>query len=74
MLGYVRDPETPKQAWESLKEIFTENTRARKLQFCQQLNNLWQREMCVPDYTLKIKEVCELLDSINVTVEEEEMV
>ena len=30
--------------------------------------------MCVPDYTLKIKEVCELLDSINVTVEEEEMV
>ena len=33
-----------------------------------------QKDMTVMDYTTKIKEICDALGSINVTVDEEEMV
>ena len=33
-----------------------------------------QRDMSVADYTSRIKDICDCLASINVTIEEEEMV
>ena len=59
MLGYIRDSETPKEAWEKLKKIFAANTAARKLQLRQELSNIQQRDMTITSYTLKIKELCD---------------
>ena len=74
MLGYIRDSKTPKEAWEKLKKIFTDNTAARRLQLRQELNNMQQRDMSITGYTLKIKELCDALGSINVVIDDEEMV
>ena len=74
MLGYIRDARTPKEARENLKKIFAASTTARKLQLRQELNNIRQRDMTVTDYTTKIKEICDALGSINMTVDEDEMV
>ena len=74
MLGYIRDSKTPKEAWEKLKKISAANTAARKLQLRQELNNMQQRDMSITGYTLKIKELCDALGSINVIIDNEEMV
>ena len=46
----------------------------RKLWHLQELNNIRQRDMTVTDYTTKIKEIFDALGSINVTMDEDEMV
>ena len=74
MLGYIRDSKTPKEAWEKLKKIFASDTATRKLQLRQELNNMLQRDMSITGYTLKIKELCDALGSINVIIDNEEMV
>ena len=58
MLGYIQDAKTPKEAWGNLKKIFAGNTTTRKLQLSQQLNNIQLSDMCIVNYTLKIKELC----------------
>ena len=74
MLSHIRDAKTPKEAWENLKKIFAADTSARKLQLRQELNNIRQKEMSVTDYTAKIKSICDSLGSINVNIDEDEMV
>ena len=74
MLGYIREANTPKEAWENLKKIFAVNTTARKIQLHQDLNNVQQRDMSITSYTLKNKELCDSLASINVNVDGDEMV
>ena len=55
-------------------EIFATNMTARKLQLRQELNNIRQKDMSVSDYIVKIKSICDSLGSINVNVDEDEMV
>ena len=74
MLSHIRDAKTPKKAWENLKKIFAANTSARKLQLHQELNNIQQKDMSVSDYTAKIKRFCDSLGSINVNIDDDEMV
>ena len=74
MLGYIRDSKTPKEAWEKLKKISAANTVARKLQLRQELNSRQQRDMSITSYTLKIKELCDALGSIDVVIDDDEMV
>ena len=74
MLGYIQEAKTPKEVWENLKNIFAANTTARKLQLQQELNNIQQREMSINNYTLKIKELCDSLGSINVNIDNDKMV
>ena len=74
LLSYIRDARMPKAAWENLQKIFAANTTARKLQLRQELSNLRQRDLSVAEYTLKIKEICDSLASIDVNIEESEMV
>ena len=74
LLNHIRDAKTPKEAWENLKKIFEASTTARKLQLKQELNSIQQRDMSVTDYTTKVKEICDTLGSVNVTVDEDEMV
>ena len=64
MLGYIHEAKTSKEAWENLRNIFATNTITRKLQLRQDLNNVQQRDMSITSYTLKIKELCDSLDSI----------
>ena len=74
LLRYIRDAKTPKDAWGNLKKIFAASTTTRKLQLRQDLSNLRQRDLSVADYTSKIKDICDSLASIDVNVEEGEMV
>ena len=74
MLSYIKDAETRKEAWENLKRMFAASTTTRKLQLRQEVNNIRLEEMPVTDYTSKIKEICDALGSIDITVEEDKMV
>ena len=74
MLGYIREAKTPKEAWGNLKMIFAKNTTAQKLQLLQELKSIQQRDMSIGSYTLKIKELCDSLGSINVNIDDDEMV
>ena len=65
MLGYIREEKTPKEGLENLKKIFAANTTTRKLQLRQELNNIQLRDMSITSYTLKIKELCYALGSID---------
>ena len=73
LLSYIQNARMPKDAWGNLKKIFATSTTAKKLQLRQELSNVRQRDMSVADYTSKIKEICDLLGSINVTTEEDEV-
>ena len=74
LLSYIRDAKMPKGAWENLKKIFAVSTTARKLQHRQELSNLRERNFSVADYTSKIKDIYDSLASIEVNIEESEMV
>ena len=65
---------TPKGAWENVKKVFATSTTVRKLQLQQELSNLRQRDLSVADYISKIKDICDSLASIEVSIEESEMV
>ena len=47
------------------EENLRSNTTARKLQLRQELNNIQQRDTSITSYTLKIKELCDALGSID---------
>ena len=74
MLGYIQKAKTPKEAWENLKKFFVANTTTRKLRLHRELNNVQQRDMSITSYTLKIKELCDSLGSINMNASNDEMV
>ena len=74
MLGYIRESKTLKEAWGNLKKIFAANTATRKLQLGQELKNMQWKDMSIANYTLKIKELCDALGSINVVIDDDEMV
>ena len=57
-----------------MKKIFAASTITRKLQLRRELTNVQQRDILVVDYTSRIKDICDSLASINVTVDEDEMV
>ena len=50
------------------------NKATRNLELQHDLNNIQQRDISITDYTLKIKEVCDALRSINVIIDDNEMV
>ena len=74
MLKYIRDAKSPKDAWGDLKRVFDTNIITCKLQLKQELNNIQQGGMSVTDYTMMIKDICDGLGSINMIVDEDEMV
>ena len=74
LFSYVRDAKTPKGVWENLKKIFAASTTAKKLQLRQELRNLRQRDLSMADFTSRIKDICDSSASIEVNIEECEMV
>ncbi|MGJ2631383.1 hypothetical protein ACR8J5_22450 [Salmonella enterica subsp. enterica serovar Paratyphi A] len=64
-----------KEAWDALDKLYTTNTRARKIQLKNELNNMKKtRGMSINDYVLKIKEVADALGSIGASVEDDDLV
>ena len=63
-----------KEAWGNLKKNFVANMTTRKLQLHQELNGIQYRDMSISNYTFKIKELCDALESINVSIDGDEMV
>ena len=75
MLSHIRDTKKPwKEACANLKKLLAVNTMACKLQLRQELNNIQQKDMFVSNYTAKIKSICDSLGSININVDEDDMV
>ena len=72
--NYIRDAKTPKDAWTNLKRVFTASTTIRKMQLRQEFSNVRQKDLSVANYIARIKEICDSLGSINMTVEEDKMV
>ena len=64
-----------KEAWNALDKLYTTNTRARKIQLKNKLNNMKKGQgMSINDYVLKIKEVADALGSIRASVDDDDLV
>ena len=75
MVGHIHDLESAKDAWDALERLYSTNTRARKIQLKNELNNMKKdRSMAVNDYVLKIKEVSDLLGSIGAPTDDDDLV
>jgi len=74
MIGHIQDAQTPAEAWQSLMQTFQTNTKARKLQLKQELHTVEKKDMTINEYTLKIKGIAESLASINVSVDDDDLV
>ena len=74
MIGLVQDVISPKEAWDNLMKFFASNTRARKIQLKTDLNTVEQKNQSINEYTLKIKNICENLASINARVDDDDKI
>ena len=74
MIGHVQDAVSPKEAWDNLMKFFASNTRARKIQLKTDLNTVEQKNQSINEYTLKIKNICENLASINAPVDDDDKI
>ena len=65
IVGHIQDLSCAKDVWDTLERFYITNTRARKIQLKNELNNMKkERSMSVNDYVLKIQETSEALGSI----------
>ena len=74
MIGHIQDLDTSKDAWDTLERLYSTNTKARKIQLKNELNNMKKNNLSVNDYVLKIKEVSDALGSIGATPEDDDLV
>ena len=75
MIGHIQDLTTSKEAWEILERLYTSNTKPRKIQLKNELNNMKKTSsISVNDYILKIKEISDALGSIGAQVEDDDLV
>lgn len=45
MIGHIQDLQTSKEAWETLEKLYSTNTKARKIQLKNELNNMKKNNM-----------------------------
>ena len=74
MIGHIQDLETSKEAWDTLERLYNTNTKARKIQLKNELNNMKKNNLSVNDYVLKIKEVANALGSIGAPPKDDDLV
>ena len=61
-------------SWRNLGRVFEVNTKARKLQLKSELNQVSRNNLSINDYALKIKSIVEALGSIQVAVEDDDII
>jgi hypothetical protein len=69
MIVHIQDAKSPKQAWDTLVNMYSTNTQARKMQLKQELHNLLKNKMNINDYSTKVKN----LASIGAPVDDEDL-
>jgi hypothetical protein len=74
MIRHIQDAHTPAEAWQNLVQMFQTNTKVRKLQLKQELHIVEKKNMSINEYSLKIKGIVESLASINVSVDDDDLV
>ena len=75
MIGHIQELTMSKEAWETLERLYTSNTKPRKIQLKNELNNMKKTSsISVNDYILKIKEISDALGSIGAQVEDDDLV
>ena len=75
MVGHIQHLKIVKDAWETLERMYSTNTKARKLQLKNELNTIKKSSsQSIDEYTLKIKELRDVLASIGTIVEDEDFV
>ena len=75
MIGHTQELNSSKEAWNALDKLYTTNTRARKIQLKNELNNMKKGQgMSINNYVLKIKEVADALGSIGASVDDDDLV
>ena len=73
-IGVMSKEHTKINPAQNLKKIFAANTTTRKCQLHQELNNIQYKDISMSSYTLKIKEMCNSLEPINVDIDDDETV
>ncbi|MCO5576313.1 hypothetical protein L7F22_030122 [Adiantum nelumboides] len=74
MIGHIQDLETTKDTWDTLERLCSINTKAKKIQLKNELNNMKKNNLSINDYVLKIKEVADALGFIGATPEDDDLV
>ena len=55
-------------------KLFVSNTRAKKFQLKTKLNTVERKNQSIKEYTLKIKNICETLASINAPMDDDDKI
>ena len=55
-------------------KLFARNTRAKKVQLKIELNTMEKKNYSINEYTLKIKNICENLASMNIPVDDDDKI
>ncbi|MCO5590494.1 hypothetical protein L7F22_044464 [Adiantum nelumboides] len=74
MIGHIQDLNSSRDAWDTLKRLYSTYTKARKIQLKNELNNMKKDTLSVNDYVLKIKQVLDALGSIGAPPEDDDLV
>ena len=75
MIGHIQDVGIAKEAWDTLEKLYHTNTKTRKIQLKNELNNMKKVESTsVNDYLLKIKEIADALGSIGAQPNDDDVV
>jgi hypothetical protein len=74
MIVHIQDVKSPKQAWDTLVNMYSTNTQARKMELKQELHNLWKNKMNINDYSTKVKNLADALASIGAPIDDEDLV
>ena len=55
MIGHIQELDSSKEAWDTLERLYSTNTKARKIQLKNELNNMKKNNLSINDYVPKIK-------------------
>ena len=65
---------TLKDEWDTLEKLYNTNTKAKKIQLKNELNNMKNNNLSINDYVLKIKEVLDALGSNGAPLDDDDLV
>ena len=64
----------PKEAWDTLVNLYSTNTNSRKMRLKQELHNVQWNKLNINDYSMKVKGLADSLGSIGAQVDDEDLV